>query len=83
MGLRLRMKIKFQTEIIPQILCIYRRRSYSLYHFQKGPDGAPSIAEYTISGVSDQKVLAGIFGIAPDFDKISKAQLDAMSRGNQ
>jgi hypothetical protein len=51
--------------------------------FQKGPDGALSIAEYTISGVSDQKAPAGTFGIAPDFDKISKDQLDAMSRGKQ
>ncbi len=51
--------------------------------FQTGPDGTPSIAEYTISGVSDQKAPAGTFGIAPDFDKISKAQLDAMSGGKQ
>ena len=51
--------------------------------FQTGPDGALSIAEYTISGVSDQKAPAGTFGIAPDFDKISKDQLDAMSRGKQ
>jgi hypothetical protein len=51
--------------------------------FQTGPDGALSIAEYTISGVSDQKAPAGTFGIAPDFDKISKAQLDAMSGGKQ
>ena len=51
--------------------------------FQTGPDGALSIAEYTISGVSDQKAPAGTFGIAPDYDKISKDQLDAMSRGKQ
>jgi len=51
--------------------------------FQTGPDGALSIAEYTISGVSDQKAPAGTFGIAPDFDKITKDQLDAMSRGKQ
>jgi len=51
--------------------------------FQTGPDGALVIAEYTISGVSDQKAPAGIFGIAPDFDKISKAELDAMSGGKQ
>jgi len=51
--------------------------------FQTGPDGAPSIAEYTVSGVSDQKAPAGTFGIAPDFDKISKDTLDAMSRGGQ
>ncbi|MDB5017303.1 MAG: hypothetical protein JWQ84_2135 [Mucilaginibacter sp.] len=51
--------------------------------FQKGPDGALVIADYIISGVSDQKAPAGTFGIAPGFDKISKADLDAMSRGNQ
>lgn len=51
--------------------------------FQKGPDGALSIADYTVISVSDQKAPAGTFGIAPDFDKISKDQLDAMSRGRQ
>jgi hypothetical protein len=51
--------------------------------FQTGPDGTPSIAQYTISGVSDQKAPAGTFGIAPDFDRISKAELDAMSGGKQ
>ena len=51
--------------------------------FQKGPDGALVIADYTISGVSDQKAPVGTFGIAPGFDKISKADFDAMSRGNQ
>jgi hypothetical protein len=51
--------------------------------FQTGPDGALVIAEYTISGVSDQKAPAGTFDIAPDFDKISKDTLDAMSRRNQ
>ena len=51
--------------------------------FQQGPNGALVINEYTITGVSDQKAPAGTFGIAPDFDKISKDQLDAMSRGKQ
>jgi hypothetical protein len=51
--------------------------------FQKGPDGALSIAEYTVMNVSDQKAPAGTFGIPPGFDKISKADLDAMARGNQ
>jgi hypothetical protein len=51
--------------------------------FQQGPDGALSIAEYTVTGVSDQKAPAGTFGIASNFDKISKAQLDAMARNNQ
>lgn len=51
--------------------------------FQKGPDGAWVTAEYTVTGVSDQKAPAGTFGIAPDFDKISKTELEAMSRGNQ
>jgi hypothetical protein len=51
--------------------------------FQKGPDGALVTADYTVSGVSDQKAPAGTFGIAPDFDKISKDALDAMSRGKQ
>jgi hypothetical protein len=51
--------------------------------FQTGPDGTPSIAEYTITGVTDQKAPAGTFGIAADFDKITKAQLDAMSGGRQ
>ena len=35
--------------------------------FQKGPDGALVIADYTITGVSDQKAPAGTFGIAPRF----------------
>jgi len=51
--------------------------------FQKGPDGALVTADYTITGVSDQKAPAGTFGIAPDFDKISKDELEAMARGNQ
>jgi len=51
--------------------------------FQQGPDGALVINEYTITGVSDQKAPAGTFGIAPGFDKITKTELDAMSRGNQ
>ncbi|HTE00075.1 MAG TPA: hypothetical protein VK668_12355 [Mucilaginibacter sp.] len=51
--------------------------------FQKGPDGALSIADNTVISVSDQKAPAGTFGIAPDFDKISKGELDAMARGNQ
>ena len=51
--------------------------------FQSGPDGALVVAEYTVTGVSDQKAPAGTFGIAPGFDKITKTELDAMSRGNQ
>jgi len=51
--------------------------------FQTGPNGVPVANEYTIIGVSDQKAPAGTFGIAPDFDKISKDALDAMSRGKQ
>jgi hypothetical protein len=51
--------------------------------FQKGPDGAWVSADVTLSGVSDQKAPKGTFGIAPDFDKISKDALDAMARGNQ
>jgi hypothetical protein len=51
--------------------------------FQTGPNGALVVNEYTITGVSDQKAPAGTFGIAPDFDKISKDQLDAMSGGKQ
>ena len=50
--------------------------------FQTGPNNTPVVNEYTITAVSDQKAPAGTFGIAPDFDKISKDQLDAMSRGN-
>lgn len=51
--------------------------------FQQGPDGVWVSADNTVSSVSDQKAPAGTFGIAPDFDKISKDTLDAMSRGNQ
>lgn len=51
--------------------------------FQKGPDGALSIAGYTVISVSDQKAPAGTFSIAADFDKISKDDLDAMARGNK
>lgn len=50
--------------------------------FQTGPDGNLSIADYTVVSVSDQKAPAGTFGIAPDFDKITKADLEAMARGN-
>ena len=49
--------------------------------FQQGPNGALVVNEYTVTGVSDQKAPAGTFGIAPDYDKITKDQLDAMSRG--
>jgi len=51
--------------------------------FQTGPDGVLSIADYTVISVSDQKAPEGTFGIAPDFDKISKADLDAMARNKQ
>lgn len=51
--------------------------------FQMGPDGALTTAEYTVTGVSDQKAPAGTFSIAPDFDKISKNTMEAMARGNQ
>jgi hypothetical protein len=51
--------------------------------FQRGPNGALVIADYTITAVSEQKAPAGTFGIAPGFDKISKTQFDAMSHGNQ
>jgi hypothetical protein len=51
--------------------------------FQQGPDGALVINEYTITGVTDQKAPAGTFGIAPDYDKITKDQLYAMSGGKQ
>jgi hypothetical protein len=51
--------------------------------FQRGPDGVLSSADATVSSISDQKAPAGTFGIAPDFDKISKGELDAMARGNQ
>ena len=37
--------------------------------------------EVTVSSVSDQKAPTGTFGIAPDFDKISKDDLAAMSGG--
>src|ERR1700744_4208539 len=50
--------------------------------FRTGPDGNLSIADYTVTSVSDQKAPAGTFSIASDFDKISKADLDAMARGN-
>jgi hypothetical protein len=51
--------------------------------FQTGPDGVLMAAEYTVTGVSDQKAPAGTFGIAPDYDKITKTELEAMSRGKQ
>lgn len=51
--------------------------------FQTGPDGALVVADYVITAVSDQKAPAGTFGIAPDYDKISKTELDAMSQNKQ
>ncbi|HEY9004132.1 MAG TPA: hypothetical protein VIM89_22425 [Mucilaginibacter sp.] len=51
--------------------------------FQTGPDGKLYIADYTVVSVSDQKAPTGTFGIAPDFDKISKSDLEAMARNNQ
>ncbi len=44
--------------------------------FQQGQSSS-----VTVSSVSDQKAPAGTFGIAPDFDKISKDDLAAMSGG--
>jgi hypothetical protein len=44
--------------------------------FQQGQS-----TEITVSSVTDQKAPAGTFGIAPDFDKISKDDLTAMSGG--
>ena len=44
--------------------------------FQQGQS-----TEVTVSSVTDQKAPAGTFGIAPDFDKISKDDLAAMSGG--
>ncbi len=61
--------------------------------FAGGPNGGNDWV--FISGKGDQEALqqmigfgadiapAGTFGIAPGFDKITKAELDAMSRGNQ
>ena len=51
--------------------------------FQTGPDGVLMAADYLVTNISDQKAPAGTFGIAPDFEKITKAQLDAMSQGRQ
>jgi hypothetical protein len=51
--------------------------------FQTGPDGVLMAANYLVTNISDQKAPAGTFGIAPDFEKITKAQLDAMSQGRQ
>ena len=45
--------------------------------FQQG-----QVADVTVSGVSEDVAPAGTFSIPPDFDKISKADLDAMSGGN-
>jgi hypothetical protein len=44
--------------------------------FQQGQS-----TEITVSSVTDTKAPAGTFGIAPDFDKISKDDLAAMSGG--
>ncbi|MGZ3753008.1 MAG: hypothetical protein ACXVB0_11865 [Mucilaginibacter sp.] len=46
--------------------------------FQQGQS-----TDVTISSVSDAKAPAGTFGIAPDFDKISKDDLTAMSGGGR
>jgi GLPGLI family protein len=39
------------------------------------------VSVITVSGVSEDAAPAGIFSIPPDFDKISKADLEAMSGG--
>ena len=47
--------------------------------FQKGQDGQLVSSDVLVTSVSDQKAPAGTFVIAPDFDKISKDDLEAMS----
>jgi len=51
--------------------------------FFKGRNGQMVSSEVTVTGISDQKAPKGTFGIAPDFDRISKDDMDAMSRGGQ
>ncbi|MBS1529256.1 MAG: DUF4412 domain-containing protein [Bacteroidetes bacterium] len=51
--------------------------------FQKGPNGETSEAQFTVVSVTDDKAPAGTFTIPADFDKISKDDLEAMSRGGQ
>jgi len=46
--------------------------------FQQGQE-----APVTVTSITDAKAPKGTFGIAPDFDKISKDDLEAMSRGGQ
>ncbi|HJP64238.1 MAG TPA: hypothetical protein VJ844_12405 [Mucilaginibacter sp.] len=51
--------------------------------FQKGQDGNLVEANFTVTSITDEKAPAGTFTIPADFDKISKDDLEAMSRGGQ
>ena len=46
--------------------------------FQQGQE-----ASVTVTAITDAKAPKGTFGIDPSFDKISKDDLEAMSRGGQ
>jgi len=51
--------------------------------FQKGQDGNLVESQFTVTSITDDKAPAGTFTIPKDFDKISKDDLEAMSRGGQ
>jgi len=51
--------------------------------FQKGQDGNLQEASFTVTSITDEKAPAGTFAIGKDFDKITKDDLEAMSRGGQ
>jgi hypothetical protein len=51
--------------------------------FQKGQDGNLVESSLTVTSITDEKAPKGTFAIPGDFDKISKDDLDAMSRGGQ
>jgi len=51
--------------------------------FQKGPDGNVVEQQFTVTSITDEKAPKGTFAIPADFDKISKDDLEAMSRGGQ
>jgi len=51
--------------------------------FQKGQDGNLVESNFTVTSITDDKAPKGTFAIPADFDKISKDDLEAMSRGGQ
>jgi len=68
--------------VLPDAVPVYYR-GIGGFPVQYSAFSQGQISNVTVSGVSEDAAPAGTFSIPPDFDRISKADLDAMSGGNK